>query len=65
MIDPKVQPLRVRVSFAYDASIFDDDPDDAFEIAKLEAADIEPGIRVAIEKIVGEHRNLTVSVQPE
>ena len=65
MIDPKTQPLKVRISFAYDADIFDGDPDDAFEIASLEAGDLEPAIREAISELFGEYRNLTVSIQPE
>lgn len=30
------QRLRVLIEFEYDAEIFEGDPDDAFEIAKLE-----------------------------
>lgn len=65
MIDPKTQPLRVRISFAYDADVFEDDPDDAFEIARLEEADLGPAIREAINDIFGPNRNVTVSIQPE
>lgn len=41
------QRLKVRVEFEYDAEVFDGDPDDAFEIAKLEqglAADNPRGV---------------------
>lgn len=30
------QRLKVRLEFEYDAEVFEGDPDDAFEIAKLE-----------------------------
>lgn len=65
MIDPKKQPLYVTVKFAYDADVFEGDPDDAYDIARLENGEIEIPLQDAIEEVVGTTRFFSVSVKPD
>lgn len=66
MIDPEVQPLRIKIDCSYDARLFEGDPADSFEIADLEKEAIEEIVRNSIENILGTSvRNFNLRVQPE
>lgn len=64
MIDPKKQPIRLTIEVTYDALVYDGDPDDAFEIADLEKAELEDDIRWYIEDLVSGLRDFNLTAQP-
>lgn len=64
MIDPKFIPLSVTVDFDYDGEVFDGDPDDAFEIARLEQKMLETELEVAIGNVLDNARFIRVKVRP-
>jgi len=55
VIDPKKVTLKGRIDFTYDAPVFDGDPDDVFEIARLEQNEFTDAIREAVEEVIGTH----------
>ena len=66
MIDPKKQPIRVKIEFSYDADVFEGDPDDAFDIAELELGEIRESVEHYMFKAVNaELRNFKLLVQPD
>ena len=65
MIDPRKQPMVGEINFSYDASIFDGDPDDKFELAQLEYQEVVDEVLEAIERIVGPTTRFTLSINPE
>lgn len=60
MIDPNYQKLRATVTFEFEAEIFPGDPNDAYQIASLEEADL----RDFLTQSLRDYANLRVKVQP-
>lgn len=65
MIDPKSQPIQLKIQLTYNAPIFDGDPTDAFEIANLEKAEIEEDLKNYLTDLVGELKSFKLIAQPE
>lgn len=65
MIDPRKQEMVGTLTFGYNASIFDGDPDDKFELAHLEYMEIVDEVREAIERIVGSTTRFALNIDPE
>lgn len=65
MIDPELQPLKVTIEFYYDAELYEGDPTDAYEIARLEAAALEGAFDGAISSVIGNPKHFKVTIQPE
>lgn len=58
------QRLKVRLEFEYDAEVFDGDPDDAFEIAKLEQALASDNPRGVLPMLLDEGTVTLLEVEP-
>ena len=58
------QRLRVRMEFEYETEIFEGDPDDAFEIAKVEENFMLDNPAGALAVILREADDVTVKVSP-
>lgn len=65
MIDPKKTALKGRIDFTYDAPVYDGDPDDVFEIARLEQNEYIDAIREAVEDVIGPTKTFRFLVDPE
>lgn len=51
--DKRKVPLLVTITYEYEADVFPDDPDDIYEIAKLEELALTDGIFDAVERLDG------------
>lgn len=60
-----MQLLSANIEFTYEAELFEGDPTDAFEIAKLEAEAFETALLTAIESVVGESKSFRLRIKPE
>ena len=65
MIDPRKQPLRLKIEVTYDALVYEGDPDDAFEIADLEKDEIGDEIQWYIDDLLDGVRDFKLLVQPD
>lgn len=65
MIDPELQSLKVKIEFSYDAELFEGDPTDAYEIARLETLALEHDLQAAIDTVLGDVKFFRVSIQPD
>lgn len=65
MIDSNLQPLSVKLEFSYDAELFDGDPTDAYEIARLEKEALEDALEGAVLSVLGDFRSFKVSIIPD
>lgn len=54
------QRYEVTVKFAFDSEVFPDDPDDIFELAKLEKTSVESIIKTGFDEVDIE----SLSVEP-
>lgn len=64
MVKPNMESLDVQIQFTYEAEVFDDDPTDAFEIARLEKLALENDIRAAIDSVLGDIVDFEITVKP-
>lgn len=65
MIDPELQPLKVTIEFSYDAELYEGDPTDAYEIARLETLALEGAFDSAISSVIGNPKFFRVRIQPD
>jgi hypothetical protein len=54
------QRYEVTVKFAFDAEVFPEDPDDVFELAKLEEKSVAEALSTTFDEVEIEH----LSVEP-
>lgn len=64
MIIKKGQRLKVTIEFDYEAPVYDEDPDDVYELARLEEVDLERGLPEALDYLVQEYDRSILRVTP-
>lgn len=64
MITGDTQKLRVSITFVYDAKVFEEDPQDVFEIARLEQVDLNTYAPEALDSLVGLAEDVVIKVDP-
>lgn len=62
MLDP--QPLRVTMEFTFEAPVYEGDPNDAFEIARLEQENLEKIAGEFMESLFDDVEIVKVEVKP-
>jgi hypothetical protein len=65
VIDPRKQPLRLKIEVTYDALVYEGDPDDAYEIADLEKGEIGDDIEWYLDDLLQGVRDFKLTLQPE
>lgn len=63
MIINNGQRLKATVEFYYDAPVFDEDPDDVYELARLEELDLDANPD-AIGDLIAESTNVSIKIEP-
>lgn len=62
-MDTTVQRMKLMLEFEYDAEVFENDPDDAFELAELEQEYLFPAIKDVMNAVHNPH-SIGFSVKP-
>lgn len=65
MIDPKHLPMEGTIKFTYNAPIFEGDPDDKYELARLEQGEYSASVREALDDLFGPTYTFELSILPE
>lgn len=65
MIETGKQPIRIKLQLSYDASVYEGDPQDAFDIADLEKGEMEEELTNYLTNLLGDLKDFKLIVQPE
>lgn len=58
------QSFFATIEFNYSAPVFEEDPDDVYELAQLEKADLERSIKSVLQGLVQNPEDIAVSIMP-